>query len=497
MAKTKQANSDSAFGISYKTTLSAAVAAAVGASPVFAQDNQGGIEEIKVTASKRGEMDLQDFAGSIQAFGAEQIRNQNLFNMEDYSKFTPSMAYFGNQPGAGRVFFRGISDAPDAFIVSSSAAVYIDEQPITQSKQADPRLVDIERVEALSGPQGTLYGSSSQSGTLRIVTNKPDPTRFDAMVDTTLKGMSEGDASYDISGMVNIPLIEDTLALRIVGFTAEEGGFIDNVRGQTPISESGYGPGSINGTQFNDSAVEENWNSYSMSGGRIAAKWFVNDNWNATFMANFQSMDSDAENTYDPTVGDLQLIAFSPDTRTDDWQQYSLTLEGDLGFANFTSATAFFTRDSFYAQDTTSYAAYFGTFCYYGTVSYNIYCFQPAGVYYAYNDPIGYLTNDQKNTAFTQEFRLSGGGDRFNWVTGVFYEERSEDWDFYSYQTNDGGYRASQGFDNWVNYWEVPALPTDAWWYSGDRTDWTSSAILLRWTKPTQYNCRVVVSHLR
>ena len=479
MAKTKRVDSDPAFGISYKTTLSAAVAAAVGASPAFAQDNQSGIEEITVTASKRGEMDLQDFAGSIQAFGAEQIRNQNLFNMEDYSKFTPSMAYFGNQPGAGRVFFRGISDAPDAFIVSSSAAVYIDEQPITQSKQADPRLVDIERVEALSGPQGTLYGSSSQSGTLRIVTNKPDPTRFDAMVDTTLKGMSEGDASYDISGMVNIPLIEDTLALRIVGFTAEEGGFIDNVRGQTPISESEYNSGSINGTQFNDSAVEENWNSYSISGGRVAAKWFMNDAWNATFMANFQSMDSDAENTYDPTVGDLQLIAFSPDTRTDDWQQYSLTLEGDLGFANFTSATAFFTRDSFYAQDTTSYTAYFGTFCYYGTVSYNIYCFQPAGVYYAYNDPIGYLTNDQENTAFTQEFRLSGGGDRFNWVAGVFYEERSEDWDFYTYQTNDGGYRASQGFSNWTDpeVWGVPAQPTDAWWYSADRTDWTSSAV--------------------
>ena len=479
MAKTKRNNSDSNFGISYKTTLSAAIAAAVGASPALAQENSGGIEEIKVTASKRGEMDLQDFAGSIQAFGAEQIRNQNLFNMEDYSKFTPSMAYFGNQPGAGRVFFRGISDAPDAFIVSSSAAVYIDEQPITQSKQADPRLVDIERVEALSGPQGTLYGSSSQSGTLRIVTNKPDPTAFDAMVDTTLKGMSEGDASYDISGMVNLPLIEDTLALRIVGFTAEEGGFIDNVRGQTPISESGYNSGSINGTQFNDSAVEENWNSYSMSGGRIAAKWFMNDNWNATVMANFQSMDSDAENTYDPTVGDLEIIAFSPDTRTDDWQQYSLTLEGDLGFANFTSATAYFTRDSFYAQDTTSYTAYFGTFCYYGTVAYNIYCFQPAGVAYAYNDPIGFLTNDQKNTAITQEFRLSGGTDRFNWVAGVFYEERSEDWDFLAYQTNDGGYSASQGFANWTDpaVWGVPAQQTDAWWYSGDRTDWTSSAI--------------------
>ncbi len=482
MSKMKRTSSESNTGFSYKTTLSAAVAAAVGASPALAQDSDG-LEEIKVTASKRGEMDLQDFAGSIQAFGAEQIRNQNLFNMEDYSKLTPSMAYFGNQPGAGRVFFRGISDAPDAFIVSSSAAVYIDEQPITQSKQADPRLIDIERVEALSGPQGTLYGSSSQSGTLRIVTNKPDPTGFDAFVDTTLKSVDGGDSSYDFSGMVNLPLIEDKFALRLVGFTAREGGFIDNVLGQTPISDNAqYGLAnpyaqSASGPQFNTDAVADNWNEYSIKGGRISAKWFINEEWSATVMGNFQSMDSEGENTYDPTVGDLQIIAFSPDTRTDDWQQYALTLEGDLGFANFTSATSYFTRDSFYQQDTTSYAAYFGTFCYYGTVSYNIYCFQPAGAYYVYNDPIGFLTNDQKNTSITQEFRLSGGSDRFNWVAGIFYEERSEDWDFYTYTTNDGGYRNSQGFSNWVNVWDVPATPTDAWWYSADRTDWTSSAV--------------------
>ena len=141
------------------------------------------------------------------------------------------------------------------------------------------------------------------------------------------------------------------------------------------------------------------------------------------------------------------------------------------------SATAYFTRDSFYSQDTTSYTAYYGTFCYYGTQAYNAYCFQITGAYYVYNDPIGFLTNDQENTSFTQEFRLSGATDRFNWVAGVFYEERTEDWDFLTYQTNDGGYSQSQGFDNWVNYWAVPATATDAWWFSADRTEWTSSAI--------------------
>ena len=398
-------------GIHYKTTLSAAVAAAVGAGPAMAQD-VGGIEEITVTASKRGEMSIQDLAGSIQAFGTEDIRNQNLFNMEDYSKFTPSLAYFGNNVGQGKIFFRGIADAPDTFIASSSAAIYLDEQPVTQTNAVDVRLVDIERVEALSGPQGTLYGSSSQSGTLRIVTNKPDPTNYEAFADASLKSMSDGDASYDFSAMVNIPLADDKFAVRLVGFSATEGGFIDNVLGQTANSENG-GRTSRNGTQFNTDAVKDDWNETTISGGRVGAKWFINDEWSATVGLAHQKVDSDAENTYDPTVGDLQVIAFSPDTFDDDWTQFALTLDGKIGELNFTSATAYFTRDSEYRQDTTAYAAYFGSFCYYATATYNIYCFQPEGVNYAYNDPIGFLVNTAEIPGVIQWREIRLGGRRF------------------------------------------------------------------------------------
>ncbi len=461
--------------LTYSTTLSAAVAAAVGATPALAQELPKAIEEITVTATKRGDISIQDIAGSVQAFDTEAIRNQNLFNMEDYAKFTPSLSYFGNQIGQGKIFFRGIADAPDTFIVSQSAAVYIDEQPVTQSAAVDVRLVDIERVEALSGPQGTLYGSSSQSGTLRIVTNKPDPTRFEAFVDASLKGMSEGDNSYDISGMVNIPLAEDRFAVRLVGFSATEGGFIDNVLGTTASCESGFRC-SID-EESNASAVEEDWNETTIMGGRVGAKWFINEDWSATFAIAHQSVEADAENTYDPTVGDLQLVAFFPDSFEDDWTQYALTFEGAFGDVQFTSATAYFERDSNYTQDTTSYAAYFGSFCYYATAAYNIYCFQAAGVNYTYVDPVGFLTNDQTNTSLSQEFRLSYAGERFNWVAGVFWEDRDEEWDFNTYTINDGGYGASQGFDNWINYWNVPAAPTDAWWFSADRTKWETIAV--------------------
>ncbi len=482
---------------SVKVGLATAVGAVVSGGAVTAEEDSGYmIEEITVTANKQGSVSVQDLATSVQAIGEEDLKRAQLFSVEDYSRFIPSMSYMGNSSGAGKIFFRGVADAPDTFIAGSSAAVYLDEQPLTQSAQVDVRLIDVDRVEALSGPQGTLFGSSSQSGTLRIVTNKPDTNQFEAFVDVTGSGTSEGDPSYDISGMVNIPVNED-LAIRLVGFSAKQGGFIDNVLGQTPASENG-GRTSINGVQLNDgtvggvqvfdSVVEDDWNETTINGGRIAAKWDVTDNLTMTAQVAFQDVDSDAESTFDDTQGDLETVQFFPDVRKDEWTQYSFTVEADLGWANLVSATAYFTRDSFYQNDTTSYSAYFGSFCYYATASYNIYCFQPAGVNYTYLDPIGFLTNDQKNTSISQEFRLSSQGERVDWVAGVFYERREEEWDFNTYITNDGGYRNSQGFANWgANYWNVnPLTPSDAWWFSADDTEWDTLAafgeVTMRWT---------------
>jgi outer membrane receptor protein involved in Fe transport len=493
MSKQNKSGRPQFNGISYSTTIGAAVAAAVGAGPALAQE-KAGIEEITVTATKRGAVSIMDIAGSIQAFDTAAIRNQNLFNMEDFSKFTPSLTYFGNATGNGKIYFRGIADAPDTFIASSSSAVYLDEQPVTSLNGAvDVRLVDIERVEALSGPQGTLFGSSSQSGTLRIVTNKPDPTKFEAFADASFKGMSEGDPSTDISAMVNIPLAEDKFAVRLVGFTATDGGFIDNVLGTTGNCEA-LGKCPVEGPQYNTDAVEKNWNETTVSGGRASAKWFINDTWSATFGIATQSADIDAENTYDPTVGDLELIAFSADTFKDDWTQYALTFEGQVGKLNFTSATAYFERDSSYTQDTTEYAAYFGSFCYYWTATYNVYCFQPAGTYYWYADPVGFLHQDTRDTSFSQEFRVSYSGERVDWVGGVFWEDRHQDWKF---ETFVDGYGDSQGFDNWTRpssvftrptgtvgvYYEIPdgwgvdAQATDGWWLSADDTDWETMAV--------------------
>ena len=145
----------------------------------------------------------------------------------------PSTSACATAPGRASIYFRGVADDSTSYIADSSAAIYLDEQPLTQSAlQPEIRLVDIERIEALPGPQGTLYGSSSQSGTLRYITNKPDPGGFYADVSLDGHSVDEGDEGYEASGVLNLPLGENS-ALRLVGFSARDAGFIDNVLGES------------------------------------------------------------------------------------------------------------------------------------------------------------------------------------------------------------------------------------------------------------------------
>ena len=151
------------------------------APAVLAQDQPKAtdLDAVIVTARKREET-LLDIPQEIQTISQEQLQRANLDSVKEFSRFVPSLTYNATVPGRGTIYFRGVADDSSSFIADASAAIYLDEQPLTQSAlQPEIRLIDIERIEALPGPQGTLYGSSSQSGTLRYITNKPDPTGFD------------------------------------------------------------------------------------------------------------------------------------------------------------------------------------------------------------------------------------------------------------------------------------------------------------------------------
>jgi iron complex outermembrane receptor protein len=454
-------------------TLAISAILAAPAASVMAQDTQeesgGFLEEVLVTATKREES-MQNLATSIQAISAQQIEQAGMKGMEDYVRFVPSLNIVQANPGTAKVIFRGIADAQSTFIAEPSAAVYLDEQSLVVTGQPNPRMVDIERVEALSGPQGTLFGASAQSGVLRIITNKPDPEAFDANVSLDLSSTKSGDMSYDVSGMVNIP-VSDDFAVRLVGFNARDGGFIDNVLGVTAGK----------GQQDNSAVLVDDFNEVDYTGGRIAARWFANDDWTVTAGIVYQKTDSKGRPEHDPEfAGELNVVRFKPEFEYDDqdWTQYSLTVEGDMGFAEFVSATSYFTRDWEYTQDTSvGYAAYFGSFCYSVYVYTSKYCFQPEGVHYYYNDPTGYLKNTQHNWKFSQEFRMVHQGETIDWVAGLFYEKSHEDWQF---STFTDGYDTSQSMANHLAG-RVDDIPTrladDTWWYSADDTDWEQYAV--------------------
>ena len=443
----------------HQKTIVAGVAAAIGAGTAGLSWSAE-LEEVVVTARQRAETS-QDIPMSVQAISGEDIQKQGITTLEDFSRQVAGLNVTSTTPGVNTIVFRGVSDG-GGFLVDPTAAVYLDEQPMSQTSYApDMYPVDLARIEALAGPQSTLYGAASQSGAIRVITNKPDPSAFEANIGGGISNTTDGGTGYEIDGTVNIP-VGESVAIRLSGFSATDAGYIDNVLGTT-IYDNQFGTG-LGGLKDNSSAVDDDINEVEWMGGRAAIRWLVNDNWTVTASANYQDLEADGYNDYDPSAGDLQTVKFNKEVRTDEWLQTSLVIEGDLGFAQLVSATSYYDRELFYSNDTQSYAAYFH------------YSF---GIYYGYatydfgTDPTGYLTNKTEADSFTQEIRLSGSTDRVDWTLGGFWQESEEFWDFYTYVD---GYRNSPAFEAWSYYYPGIA-PTDVWWNSYQGTDRTDKAI--------------------
>lgn len=314
------------------SALAAGVAAAVGATApgmTFAVE----LEEVVVTARQRAESS-QDIPMMVQSLSGEELQAQGLTTLEDISRFVAGLNVQTTTPGQNTIVFRGVSDG-GGFLVDPTAAIYLDEQPMSQTTWApDIYPVDIARVEALAGPQSTLFGASSQSGAIRVITNKPDTEAFSANIGGGLSTTEDGGVGYDLDATVNIPL-SDSVAIRLSGFSARDAGFIDNVLGNTIVDDVfGTGQG---GLRDNSNLVAEDINDVDWQGARASIRWFVNDNWTVTASANYQDLEADGFNDYDPNVGDLETVKFANEYRTDEWIQTSLVIEGDLGFAQLVS----------------------------------------------------------------------------------------------------------------------------------------------------------------
>jgi outer membrane receptor protein involved in Fe transport len=416
-------------------------AALIGGAMVLPQAGmaQQVLDEITVTATKRAE-NLQDIPISVTALGADTIEELGIVDFDSYAQMLPTLSYKSVGPGTATLIMRGASDGGDGNASGSqpSVGLYLDEAPVTTiASNLDIHIYDIERIEALAGPQGTLFGASSQSGNLRIITNKPDTEEFVAGIDVGGSSTTGGDASYSVEGFVNVPL-SDTAAIRLVGWYLDEGGYIDNVAGTRNYTlEGGYGYNSDPNAPYgrtaslsNDSFIAEDTNELTKVGARAALRIDLNDNWTADASVIFQNLETDGTWDHDPSnVGEREIQRFFADFSDDDFTQFNVTLEGTLGNNVLVYSGSIMDRDVQYQADYTAY----GEDAYW--VPYYVCDYSATGPDLATQSNTDctsleqFYQEDNKYERSTHELRLQSVGDgQLNYTVGVYYTNVKHDY---------------------------------------------------------------------
>jgi iron complex outermembrane recepter protein len=313
-----------------------------------------GLEEIVVTAQKRAE-NLQDVPISIQAIGTARLEELHVQNMDDYVKYLPSVTFLGDAsggPGFEHIYMRGVTASVLENHSGSlpTVGVYLDEQPVTTIDGVlDIHIYDIARVEALAGPQGTLYGASSEAGTIRIITNKPDPTHFSAGYDLEVNNIDHGGVGGSIEGFVNIPL-SPIAAIRLVGWDEHKAGFIDVVPKTITFPTSGIA--------FSDAPfVKSAANYVDTQGGRAQLKIDLGDNWTITPSIMGQDISTGpGPFGYNPAAGDLDTYQWFSDQTNDSWTQTALTIEGKVSDFDIVYSGGWLSRNTHESEDYTDYS---------------------------------------------------------------------------------------------------------------------------------------------
>lgn len=411
-----------------------------GIAPALAQQTASntGIETIIVTAQKRSE-NIQKVPLSIQALSTQKLEDLHITNFNDYVKFFPSVTYTvggaggGNAgPGFENISMRGIVSGNDGNHSGPlpTVGVYLDEQPITTiGGTLDAHIYDIDRVEVLSGPQGTLYGASSEAGTIRIITNKPDSDGFSAAYDVQGNTVAHGDEGYQAEGYVNIPLA-DNMAIRIVAWDEHDAGYIDNVAAtRTYPGNPGIGVPAITINNFN--LAKSNFNDVDTYGARAALKIDLNANWTVTPSLIAQWENSGGIFGYDRTVGYLQVKQYNPDFVHQNWVQAALTVQGKIGDLDLTYSGG---HMEWWIHGESDYSDYSYWYDKLFPSSFPQYFYDNNGKPIA---PTQYILESDHFIKDSHELRIaSPSTDRLRFVAGLFYE-RQQHWILQDYKIND------------------------------------------------------------
>lgn len=416
------------------------------ASPATTDDKTAVLDAVQVTAQKRTE-NLQKVPISIQVLGIKKLTEMNVSDFDDYAKLLPSLSYQMGEGGAATPYFRGVVSGNDGNHSGSSPSVgvYLDEQPVTTIGGAlDVHIYDIERIEALAGPQGTLYGASSQSGTLKIITSKPDPSDFAAGYSLEMNSVSHGGTGYVAEGFVNLPISEKA-AIRIVAWDQYDAGYIDNVFGERTFPTSGI-------TMNNANLVEDDYNDISTRGARAALKLDLNDNWTITPTIMTQTKKSNGSFGFDPVVGELEISHFYPEKKDDRWTQAALTVTGKVGNFDLVYAFSNLNRDIDVESDYNDYGFWYDTVAAYGgsAVDNNG----------DYVNPSQYIIGKDRYKKRSHEIRLSSPQDRrFRFLAGFFMQDQSHD------------IEQRYKLDNFSDAYDIPGWPDTIWLTEQDRFD--------------------------
>lgn len=326
------------------------VALGVVTPAVFAQEvapatGEGGtLQEVIVTAQKQSQ-NIQEVPLSITAVTGSDLERSGVRDISDIAKRMPGLAVSTTGPGQSEVIIRGVSSRSGK---AATVGYYLDEVPISDvSRNVDAVLFDLQRVEVLRGPQGTLYGSSSMGGTIKYVTNEPDLAAFQMRADTTMSSIKGSDGlGYKVNGLVNVPLVEDELALRVLGFHESQQGYVDRYS-IDPNDATGIDPAipPVRGANSADSI-----------GFRVALKYRPIESVELLPSFLYQKLTVDGPFLVDLPPGSLNSnglvqTRFISEPREDEIKIANLTARIDLGRFELTSSTSYFEREETSRED--------------------------------------------------------------------------------------------------------------------------------------------------
>ena len=446
-----------------KTQLSCAIVAALASTSLAAQDTgaPAKLETIEVTATKRSES-IQDVPVAVSALDGKALENLGIDNFQDYVEFLPNVVFQGTGPGQNEIYIRGAATTQSSITLSSvqalqpSVAFYLDEMPVSMAgRNLDIFATDVERVEVLPGPQGTLFGASSQAGTVRLITNKPDHSGFAAGFDTSISTTKGGDMSNTVEAYFNVTPT-DNLALRVAAYNESQGGWIDNIENDPnnggyigsavvidrisggALQAQGIDPADmdtrreINGfnrseaavvTPRNSEHVEDNFNDAVYSGARFGLSYIINEDWDLLVQHTEQTLDTEGVFAYDPTVeGESSAIRFQSDENSDEFGLTTWTLNGRLEKLDVVYTGGYLDREIDTLTDYTGYTNG-GLFSAYYVCTHYETPDNPDDARCL--DPSKYYKEDTTSTRLTHELRFSTTMDTpWQLTAGVFYDEQ-------------------------------------------------------------------------